>query len=69
MDMRYQYLDGVRVKGNYHGTIVTGTVTSSRMRYQELIHYVDLDALVGSPWRGDTVCSVILNADSILEVL
>jgi hypothetical protein len=69
MDMRYQYLDGVRVKGNYQGTIVTGTVTSSRMRYQEMIHYVDLDTPFSLRLRDTPVWNVILGADSILEVL
>jgi len=66
-----QNLKGQRVRGFYLGDPhieVSGVVRESRMRRQEMIHYVDLDQPVQGYGGIGLRDGVILSAGNIVEI-
>jgi hypothetical protein len=64
--------DNARVRVDYHGTDVFGTVVSSRVAYGGQIRYsIKLNRPTKLPWRNDTTSVILANADKVtnLEVV
>lgn len=62
-----EYLEGHKVEGNYMGKAVTGVVRESRIRYSEMIHYVDLDEKIEV--FGRIRDGVILKSSDVTKVV
>ena len=61
---------GDRVEGLYVGSVpVTGTVENWRLRYQDVIYYVLLDAPVKMRYRSVPVDRVILERAELTKVI
>ena len=62
-------LDGRRVRADYLGTEVTGTVTESRVKFGGRIGYtLDLDAPVLFKFRSEPTDRVLIENHNLLEI-
>ena len=63
-------LDGQKIKANYLGTPVTGTVMSSRVKYGGKVQYsVELDEPVQLPWRSEPATTLLVDNDELMETV
>lgn len=63
-------LDGQKIKANYLGTPVTGTVMSSRVKYGGKVQYsVKLDTPVQLPWRTEPATTLLVDNDELMETV
>jgi hypothetical protein len=63
-------LDGQKVKANYLGMTITGTVMSSRVKYGGKVQYsVKLDTPVQLPWRTEPATSLLVDNDELMETV
>jgi hypothetical protein len=66
MQMRIQ--DNQRITANYLGTVVTGTVESSRVKYGGDLQYtVNLDKPVQFRWRDTPSTRVLINQKEVIQ--
>jgi len=64
--MRIQ--DNQRITANYLGTVVTGTVESSRVKYGgELQYTVNLDKPVQFRWRTTPSTTVLIDQKEVIQ--
>jgi hypothetical protein len=62
-------LDGQKIKANYLGTSVSGTVISSRVKYGGSVQYsVELDEPVQLPWRSEPTSFLLVDKNEVIEV-
>ena len=57
---------GKRIVGKLNGSMVSGVIFESRMRYQEIIYYVDLDNPITTFTGERTEC--ILRNSNVLSI-
>ena len=70
MDQCDWILDGRKVRGEYLGTPVVGTVESSRVKYGGMVQYtVKLDEPIRLRWRAEPVTTVLLDEVEVDEVV
>jgi hypothetical protein len=63
-------LDGQKIKANYLGTPVTGTVMSSRVKYGGKVQYtLELDEPVQLPWRSEPTSMLLVDNDELMETV
>jgi hypothetical protein len=63
-------LDGQKIKANYLGTPVTGTVMSSRVKYGGKVQYtLELDEPVQLPWRAEPTSMLLVDNDELMETV
>jgi hypothetical protein len=63
-------LDGQKIKANYLGTPVTGTVMSSRVKYGGKVQYtLELDEPVQLPWRTEPATTLLVDNDELMETV
>ena len=63
-------LDGQKIKANYLGTPVTGTVISSRVKYGGKVQYtLELDEPVQLPWRTEPATTLLVDNDELMETV
>jgi hypothetical protein len=63
-------LDGQKIKANYLGTPVTGTVMSSRVKYGGKVQYtLELDEPVQLPWRSEPATTLLVDNDELMETV
>jgi hypothetical protein len=63
-------LDGQKIKANYLGTPVTGTVMSSRVKYGGKVQYtLELDEPVQLPWRTEPTSMLLVDNDELMETV
>jgi hypothetical protein len=62
--------DGSTIKANYLGTVVSGVVLDSRVKYGGKVQYtVELDQPVQFRWRTDTTSRVLVDENDLIEEL
>jgi hypothetical protein len=62
-------LDGQKIKANYLGTPVSGTVISSRVKYGGSVQYsLVLDEPVQLPWRSEPTDMLLVDKNEVIEV-